>query len=191
MTTKLLRNRQGLVTNLNDDAQSILMADLNPFLGQLQAKRGTHSRYRFSLLHGQKDRLSGRSAHKGSRNMAVNQMLCHGLDSIQINRQILVHRRVHSTAQTFKHEGAGISGIFVVELGWKFRRFPTLLALENSVFIESNRNDLQKTTACEIRGFSPFLLPSQIHPLFLPSIHPPAEPYPTNKERLKKFIHKR
>lgn len=116
MTTELLRYRESLVTNLNNDAQSVLVADLNPFLGQLHDYRDRQGNYGFSLLHGQKNRLASRSAHKGSRNMAVNQMFGHGLDGIQIKRQILVHRRVHSTAQTFKHEGTGVSGIFVVEL---------------------------------------------------------------------------
>lgn len=124
MTTELLRYREGLVTNLNNDAQSVLVADLNPFLGQLHDYRDRQGNYGFSLLHGQKNRLSSRSAHKGSRNMAVNQMFRHGLDSIQVKRQILVHRRVHSAAQTFKHEGAGVSGIFVVELRVTSPHFP-------------------------------------------------------------------
>lgn len=37
MTTELLRYRESLVTNLNNDAQSVLVTDFNPFLGQLQA----------------------------------------------------------------------------------------------------------------------------------------------------------
>ena len=88
--------------------------------------------------------------------MAINQMFCHGLDGIQIQRQILVHRRVHGTTQTFKHEGTGVSGIFVVELRvTKISIFQTLLAFENSVFIcyYSGKNDLNKTIAIYNRGY--------------------------------------
>ena len=77
MTTELLRYRESLVTNLNDDAQSVLVADLNPFLGQLHDYRDRQGNYSFSLLYGKKNRLASRSAHKGSRNMAVNQMFGH------------------------------------------------------------------------------------------------------------------